>query len=144
MEHGVRVGDEVFETGVGDQFFNAFGVGAFGQPDAARTAPEVLAVVGDGDLDLRAACCRGGDERQEAVRRTAGDQLDSARRLQRAKSADEIVLIDFMPESLGRAQILVVHARRVVKLRQLAEGAVNLFLGEGEQVFEVARVARLQ
>src|SRR5205085_12693094 len=78
------------------------------------------------------------------MRRAAGDQLGDTSVLQAAKAAYEIVPIDFVPESFGRAQIVVVHARRVMKLRQRAKGAVKLFFGERDQVVEVARVARLQ
>src|SRR5205085_9489596 len=95
-------------------------------------------IVGDCDLNLRTSRRLRRDERQEAVRRAAGDQLGDACVLQTAKAAYEIMPIDFVPESFGRAQSFVVHARRVMELRQRAKGAVKLFSGERNQVVEVA------
>src|SRR5205085_9709774 len=117
---------------------------AFGKPYAAQSTTEMLLIAGDGDLYLRTSYCFGRDERQETMRRAAGDQLGDTCVLQAAKAAYEIVPIDFVPESFGRAQGFVVHARRVMKLRQRAEGAIKLFFGERDQVVEVARVACLQ
>src|ERR1041384_672377 len=78
VEDRVRVGDEVFETGTGQQRFESFGVSAFGQPDAARATTEMFLIIGDGDLYLRTTRGFGRDKRQEAVRRAAGDQFGDA------------------------------------------------------------------
>jgi hypothetical protein len=93
---------------------------------------------------LGAARFHSGDEREEAVRRGAGHDLADARRLQFTKTADEVLLIDFVPEFGGAAQMLAIHARGGGKLARVESRAGDLFFGERGEVFEMACVASLQ
>ena len=99
--HEVRVGDEIFEIVLGEHLFDARAeppvaailagggrpfvarpVGALGQPDAARGGAEVPLVRLDRGAELHADRFVAREERQVAVRRRAGDDLDVAAALQ--------------------------------------------------------------
>ena len=79
-EHdGVRVNDEEANACVCQQFINAIRVSAFRQPDAARFAPEMFDVILLADFDLGAAGFDASHQRQKAMRRAAGDDVNRAR-----------------------------------------------------------------
>src|SRR6185503_16995475 len=88
--YGVRVRDEEFYPRFFEQVINACVISAFGQPDAARRAPEMFYIIAAANFDLRAASFLPGHQRQKAVSRAAGDYFNRACFLKRAKPVDEI------------------------------------------------------
>src|SRR5690606_38080679 len=119
-------------------------VGAFRQPNAARTASVMFAVIVYGDAYLRTACFFGGDQRQKAVRRAAGDYFQNAFVLQPAKSRDQIVFVNFVPkmERCGKARR--IHLGGIHEFGPFAACAFDLFLGEFGEFFEMRGVSFLQ
>ena len=80
MQQAVGIQDEPADVGLLQEHFDAGGVGAFRQPDAARIAPETTAVMIARGENLRAEGRRMvGQQRQQAVRGGGGDDLQQAR-----------------------------------------------------------------
>ena len=72
------VGAEVLESELGEQVLQPRLVGAFRQPDPARSA-EAPAVGAQPGVDLQEPALAGGDQRQDRVRRGRGEELDPPR-----------------------------------------------------------------
>ena len=70
-QDGVRIGEEIANAGVLQQFLDAVDVAALRQPDAARPTAEVALELTAADLDLRAAAfrCRSSAAKSRASRR---------------------------------------------------------------------------
>ena len=82
-------------------------------------------------------------QRQEAVRRPAGDQFQFAR-LEKAPEAVEQVVAVLVDEHVaGPLEALLVHARERIELR-LPARALDFLAGQGHQVVDVPDVAVLQ
>src|SRR5207244_9515937 len=105
----VRVGDEVLEPDLGEQLLHAGtqaavaamlargrrplvarAIRAFRQPDAARRDAEVTAVRLDGGAELQPDRLVAREQRQVAVRRRAGDDLDVPRALELGERARNV------------------------------------------------------
>ena len=87
VEDGVGVGDEKVDPGLAQVPVVARIERAFSQPDAARRSPEMLDVILPRDLNLSALDRLVRHQRQIAVRRAAGDDLQEAFVLKLAKPA---------------------------------------------------------
>ncbi len=67
-------------------------VGAFGEPAALGGATEQPAVLGRADRELEPDALVAREQREEAVRGGAADDLQAARRLERAEGGDQIAV----------------------------------------------------
>jgi hypothetical protein len=120
--------------------FDAFGIGAFRQPDAARVAAETTAVMVARRQDLRAERRRmAGQQRQQRVRRGGGDDFHAAFVLEFAERADEIA-VPGLPRVADGNKPVVIHPR------QFAEGAVpvravDFLFGQFDEAVEMPLVA---
>jgi hypothetical protein len=92
VEYRVGVGDEVFNAGRLQQFFDARLVRTFRKPNAARLSAEVLFVIRDGKFDLHSARLVCRDQGQKSVRCAARDDLERSFILQLAKGIDQFPL----------------------------------------------------
>ena len=129
---------------VAQQLVDAGGVAALRQPDALRPLAEVALELAAADLDLGAhGVAVDRHQRQEAVRRAAGDELQLAGLEEAAEAVEQVVAV-LVDEDLAAAlEAVVVHLGEVVELR-LPAGAFDLLAGQGDQVVDVADVAVLQ
>src|SRR5262249_45389045 len=92
-QHAVGVGEEVADAPVLEQIIAALDVAALRQPDAARPAAEVPLELAGPDLDLGAGGVAVDRERQKAVRRAAGDQLQLARVEEPLEAVKQVVAV---------------------------------------------------
>src|SRR5439155_3242965 len=117
---------------------------ALGEPEALGAAREEAAVLGDRDLDLRAdRPRRHREQREEAVRRRAGDDLEEAALLVGAEGGDQ-VLAPVLEEDRARpAEARQVHLRHAVEALVGARPPLFL-LGQLDQPVEVPEVAPAQ
>ena len=66
------------------------------------------------DFDLGAARFDTRHQRQEAVRRAAGDDVDGAGFLKRAKAVQDVPPVAILEHLAGGAEMVEVHVRRRV------------------------------
>jgi hypothetical protein len=144
VQDRVCVGDKVLDPGVLQIRLDARFVRALGKPYAARLTTEMFFVIGDRDIHLRSACFGRRDQRQEAVCRTARDDLERTFILKLTKCANEISMIAIVPQSECRAQTLGVHSRDVVKFKSFVLSSMDFLIRELEKIFEMTRIAVLQ
>jgi hypothetical protein len=110
VEDGVGVGDEELDPRLAEITVVARIEGALGQPDAARRAAEVLEVVGAGNLDLGPLRRLVRHQRQIAVGRAAGDDLEIPRVLQLTEPADDVAPILPIEDVEAFAKVALVES----------------------------------
>ena len=140
----VRIDHEPAQVRLREHPVEAGGVGAFRQPDAARVAAEGRAVVVPRDEDLRAH--RLGEllhERQKAVRRRAGDDLEHAAILQRGECGDHVAMPALHVVAPALEQPVVVEARRLLQLA-LPRRALHLAPCQLDRALQIPLVAPVQ
>ncbi len=140
----VRVREKVADARIAQQLVDSRRVAALGQPDALRPFAEVPLELAATDLDLGMDRVPvDGHEREEAVRRSAGDDFELAGLEETAETVDDVVAV-LIDEHLACPQeAAVVHVGQVIELR-LPAGALNLLAGQGDEVVDVADIAVLQ
>src|SRR5205823_11979601 len=74
-------------------------IAALRQPDAARIASEMHAVVRAGDLDLRLDRLGMDHQRQKTVRRSTSNDLDRAGVLKPLERPDDVALVAIVEEA---------------------------------------------
>src|SRR5207237_215173 len=118
MRDAVGVDEEVADAGTRELHLEPGLERAFGEPEAVGRAPEEAAILGDRDLDLRArGPRRHAEQRKEAVRRGAGDDLDQATLLVGTERGDEVLLPLVEEDRAGAVEAGEVHLRDPVKAR---------------------------
>src|SRR4029450_41969 len=123
-----RVGDKIFDTGILEKSFDARLIRTFGKRDPPRLPPEIVFVIRDGAVDLRAARLCRRDQRQESVSRTAGDDLDRSLVLKFAKCADEVAFVTIVPKSERCSKVLRVHLGDAIKLHRLTGRSMDFLV----------------
>jgi hypothetical protein len=143
VEEAVGIEDEPAEVGLLEGEFEAIGVGAFREPDAAGFAsePELVVIFGGEDLGLDG---RGmaGEEGEERVCGRAGDDFELGVVLEFAEGGDE-VMVARGPGLFEMGEVLEVIVGEVMEVRVPA-GAVGFFFGEFDEFIEVFMVALLE
>ena len=100
----MRVGEEVADAAVAQHLVDARRVAALRQPDALRPLAEVALELAAADLDLGAHGVRvDAHQRQEAVRRAAGDELQLAGVEEAAEAVEQVVVVLVDEDLAGRA-----------------------------------------
>ena len=144
MHDGVGVDDEPADFGLLEEFVDAGGVGAFGEPDAAGVASEAFAVVVAGDHDLGADGLGVlGHEREVAVGGAAGDDFEFAGVLEFAEGGEEVAVVAVDEDVAAVFEAVEVEPGEFVKL-VVALGAVDFLVGELDGAVEDADVAVLE
>jgi hypothetical protein len=138
IEDAVRVHEEVADALFGEHVVAAREVPALGQPDAGRGAAEDAPVVrrGHGDLRLHGRAVMV-HQRQEPVRRGAGDDLQATGVLQAAVLGQQVSVqhVIEQPGLLGEPRL--VESREAVEV-VIALRAADLLVGELAQAVEVS------
>ena len=117
-------------------------VGALRQPDADRIAAEVPAVVPRRDLHLPAHGLRHRlHQREEAVGRAAGDDLELAGVAVLAEGRHDVRAVDLAEDAPDVRELVQVEPGEIVQPGLLALRAVDLAAGQGDEPVEVALVA---
>ena len=137
----MRVDEEEADVLLGEIAIDARRVPALGQPDAARIAAEVHAVVRGGHPDLRAHRFRMHHERQEAVRRAAGDDLQDAVVLQPLEGSDEVALVPIVKQPPQVVEVLAVVPGERPELGIVPQ-PVHFLVGQLAERIETLRVPR--
>ena len=116
-------------------------VPAFGQPDAARIAAEVHPVVRAGHLDLRADGLGMDHQRQKAVGRATGDDLEGAGVLETLEAAHQIAAVAIVEQAPQMIVALAVVPGERAEVR-IAARAVDFLVAELAERVEPLGVAR--
>src|SRR5688572_719868 len=98
----MRVGEEVLDAGVAQEFIDAFAIAALGEPDALRPPAEMPLEFAGTEFDLNARGIDLRHQRQESVRRAACDKFEPAGFQEATKAGEQIVAV-LIDEDLARA-----------------------------------------
>ncbi len=142
-EDAVRVGEEVLDADLLEELVDTGGVAAFGKPDAPRPAAEMPLVMIRRDLELCSGRVPVRHERQEAVCRGAGDDLEFSLVLEFPEGGDERAVVPFQEYLPRPGQSPVVHERELVELGRPAR-PLDLPPREIYQLVQVAQVTVLE
>ena len=139
----MAVHEEVADRRLAQQLVDARHVTTFAQPHAGRPAAEVLLVVVGGHVHLGAQGRPVAVEQwEEGVRRRRGDDLEPARVLQLAERRHDVAIVA-APGVAQAVEAAAIHLGQAMVLG-LGLGALQLLLGEQDQIVEVVGVAHLE
>src|SRR5262249_31876692 len=128
VEDGVSVGDKKINSGLAQITVIARIERAFGQPRAARRPPEMFDVIFTRDLNLSAFDRLVRHQRQEAVRRVAGDDLQEALVLQLAEPPHDVAAILVFENLAAFIEMTAIHQRGRMEMWSFLSRALDLFL----------------
>ena len=143
-EDAVRVHEEEADPLLAHQLVHARHVAALAEPHPLRPPSEEALVEVGRRVNLRAERRPVAiEEREERVRRRARDDFEAPRVLQRAEAPHEVALVA-PPAVADLVEPVAVHLRQLVEGVVLASRAVDLLLGELDELVELLAVPLLQ
>src|SRR5579871_1105418 len=140
----MRVSEEIANPRIPQHFIHSRSVATLRQPDALRPFTEMAGEFAGPDFDLSPDRVGiEGHQRQEAMRRRAGNQLQFTRLVETSEAVEQIVAV-LVDEDLPRPlETLLVHVGQGTELR-LPAGTYHLLARQSHEVVEMAKVAVLQ
>src|SRR5208283_4939835 len=134
---------EVADVGIAEHHIDIGNVAALRQPDALRPFAEMTLELASPDFDLNSDRFLVDHQREEPVRRPAGDDLQLAGLEKPAEPIDQVVAVLLDEDIASALETVVVHLGEGMEL-PLPAGALDLLAGQGDQVVDVPDIAILE
>ena len=128
----MRIGEEVADAALFENFIDAGDIAALGQPHTLRAFAEMPLELGATDFNLGMhGVGVAGHKRQEAVRRAARDEFELAGLEEAAKAVIEVIAV-LLYENITRPQeAVMIHVGKMVEIA-LPLGPFDFFAGKGD------------